>query len=219
MLILYAQKKGGVGKTTLAVHHAVALHDAGHRVALLDADEQRQAAEWSTEAAPTLTVATASGADDAYRLAQQLAATHDIVIADGPATLGSATRALLTLADLAVIPLSPSILDLRAADKLRDVVAQAKTVSDGRPNRTVLVLNKVKRQTRIAREMRVAVAELGFELLEIGIRELQAFPDSVQQGTVVTRMAPKEQSVRRAQADLQQYWQQLLPITQTGVTP
>ena len=55
MNIVFANTKGGVGKSTLAVHLAVWLHDQGKKVALVDADKQRSSSPWVTEAEPKLT--------------------------------------------------------------------------------------------------------------------------------------------------------------------
>ncbi|MCA9169282.1 MAG: AAA family ATPase [Planctomycetales bacterium] len=208
MIILYAQKKGGVGKTTLAVHHAVHLFDLGYSVALLDADEQRQAAEWATEAESNITIAAVTDADDAYVTAQDLESRHDFTIIDGPATLGEATRALMTLSDLALIPMGPSILDLRATDKVERNICTSRQIS-GNPARVAIVLNKVHQRTRLTRETIAAAADLGIDVLETRVRDLQAFPDAAQQATVVTRLPKNYLGAHRAQSDLEQLFSQL----------
>ena len=52
MIIAIANTKGGVGKTTLAVHLAAWLHEKGYSVILADCDTQRSASEWVRQAAP-----------------------------------------------------------------------------------------------------------------------------------------------------------------------
>lgn len=59
MVIVLANSKGGVGKSTLAVHLAVWLYDRGHRVALVDADVQSSSSVWLQEAEPSVTNPTA----------------------------------------------------------------------------------------------------------------------------------------------------------------
>ena len=217
MMFLYAQKKGGVGKTTLAVTHAVYLYDLGFSVALLDADEQCQSAEWVTEAEPNITIRTELDADEAFIVAQELAATHDFVIADGPATLGDATRALLTLTDVAIIPMGPSVLDLRSTDKIQKIIHTSRQISGGYPKRATIVINKAKQNTRITREIKDAVSDLDIEVLDAMVRDLQAFPDSVQQGTVVTRMIKPDIGARKAKADLEKYFASLsLPVSKAA---
>ena len=48
MIIVVANSKGGVGKSTLAVHLAVWLHEQGHNVILADCDMQHSSSEWAT---------------------------------------------------------------------------------------------------------------------------------------------------------------------------
>ena len=52
MIIVVANSKGGVGKSTLAVHLAAWLHQQGHTVTLADCDTQQSSSEWIREAAP-----------------------------------------------------------------------------------------------------------------------------------------------------------------------
>ena len=56
MLIVVANTKGGVGKSTLAVHLAAWLHEQGHTVTLADCDIQHSSSDWASEAVPGLRV-------------------------------------------------------------------------------------------------------------------------------------------------------------------
>ena len=46
MIIAIINSKGGVGKSTLAVHLAAWLHEQGHSVTLADCDTQQSSSEW-----------------------------------------------------------------------------------------------------------------------------------------------------------------------------
>ena len=52
MIIVVANSKGGVGKSTLAVHLAAWLHEQGHSVTLADCDTQHSSSDWTKEAMP-----------------------------------------------------------------------------------------------------------------------------------------------------------------------
>src|SRR5262245_17026536 len=84
MNIVFANTKGGVGKSTLAVHLAVWLHDQGRKVALLDTDKQRSSSSWIIEAEPLITVRTASSPEECLSELQEVARAHDFVVGDGP---------------------------------------------------------------------------------------------------------------------------------------
>ena len=49
MIIVVANSKGGVGKSTFSVHLAAWLHEQGHRVTLADCDTQQSSSEWIRE--------------------------------------------------------------------------------------------------------------------------------------------------------------------------
>ena len=64
MIIVVANSKGGVGKSTVAVHLAAWLHEQGHRVTLADCDSQQSSSEWIREALPDVAVVRLINADE-----------------------------------------------------------------------------------------------------------------------------------------------------------
>jgi len=106
--------KGGVGKTTLAVHLAVAAMRAGETVAIIDTDPQASAAAWAR--------VRNGGSPDVVpvpveRLAQALAAAADdytVVIVDTAPRASTEAATVCGAVDIAVIPTRPSAVDLGA---------------------------------------------------------------------------------------------------------
>jgi chromosome partitioning protein len=190
MMIVFANSKGGVGKSTLAVHLAVWLFDQGYKTALLDADKQRSSSVWISEAEPKITVRTAATAEECASNAQDLLLSHDFVVGDAPGGLEDLSRTLLILGDLAVFPISPSILDVRSVVTATEVLRYAQTIRAGLPQ-GVLVLNKMKSRGRISRQLRDEAPKLGLQVAKSVIRNLEIYCDAPQQGTVVTRLSHK----------------------------
>jgi hypothetical protein len=93
------------------------------------------------------------------------------------------SRTLLILADLAVFPISPSILDVRSVAGATSVLSYARGINNGRPEGK-LVLNKMKTRDTISRELRGGASTLGLSVASHIIRELQAYRDVAQQGTI-----------------------------------
>jgi cellulose biosynthesis protein BcsQ len=97
---------------------------------------------------------------------------------------------MLLLSDLALLPISPSILDLRSVQQASGILRFAQQINVGRPDGR-LILNKMRTRDTISRELRTAAPQLGVSVASTIIRDLQAYRDAAQQGTTVTRMGRK----------------------------
>ncbi len=129
------------------------------------------------------------------------------MVSDGPAGLDELSRTLLLLGHLAILPITPSILDLWSVQQATTILRFAQGINSGRPAGR-LVLNKIRTRDTISREMREAAPGLGVDVATNVIRDLQAYRDAAQQGTVVTRMARKG---KPAADEMQQLFAELLP--------
>jgi len=206
MKLVFANTKGGVGKSTLAVHAAVWLHDQGFRVAVLDLDKQRSSSVWVAEAEPNITVRIADTPENCLSEAQELAESHDFVVADGPGGLDDLSRTLLLIADLALFPITPSILDLRSVQGATSILRYAQQINGGRPEGR-LILNKMKSRETISRELKGAAQTLSLAVAEHVVRDLQAYRDAAQQGAAVTRLGTR---AAQAAADINALFTELL---------
>jgi chromosome partitioning protein len=147
-IIVSGNLKGGTGKTTIAVNLACALGVHGHGVALLDVDPQGTACDWArrgnlplhAEAAPP------SGLPGRARWLQravELRSTTDIVLLDMPPSSAPVLAAALMVADLLVIPITPSAVDVPPTAEVLRLVREAREARrDGRPA-ALLVPNRV----------------------------------------------------------------------------
>jgi chromosome partitioning protein len=157
-VITVAQQKGGSGKTTVAVSLAVEFQRRGLRVALLDTDPQGSLGRWFLsrrerlgEAGMEFSTASAWGVSYECEKLKKLA---DVVIVDTPPKVDADLRPALREADLVIVPVAASMVDLWATDGVFDLIGR-----EGR--RAVIVLNRVKAGTRLGDEVATAAALVG----------------------------------------------------------
>ncbi|MCJ2012031.1 AAA family ATPase [Methylobacterium sp. J-076] len=140
-VVAVAVQKGGTGKTTLAAALSVAAAQAGERVTAFDADPQGSLGAWGAlrEGGEPLVdrVRPWEFAQFAAILAQQAEQGRTLAIIDTPGASIGGVAALLRLADLVLIPIRPSRLDLMAALPTIEVLA-----GQGMGERIALVLNQ-----------------------------------------------------------------------------
>lgn len=178
-VITVAQQKGGAGKTTLAVNLAVALLKRGASVALLDTDPQGSLGRWFMTRRETLGEAglefsTSSAWGVSYEV-EKLKKLVDVVIIDTPPKVDSDLRPALREADMVLVPISASLVDLWATEGVLDLARR-----EGKQPK--LVLNRVKRGTRLDGEVRAAAEKLEGELLEPVLAHRVVYAETLGQG-------------------------------------
>ncbi len=120
-------RKGGAGKTTLAIHFAVMAQASGKRVLLVDIDPQRSSAGWwrARDAETPQFVET-----EPDKLSDILEAARadgvDLVVVDTRPSVEADAVQVAMLADVIVVPTRPAILDLRAILETLNIVKGSK---------------------------------------------------------------------------------------------
>lgn len=149
-VIAFGSLKGGVGKTTIAMHLATYLSQLGRKVVLLDADNEMSAARWSAKCRDELPFQVKEAdIGSLIKQAQQLRAEHVTVIIDTPPN----SREILTRAslgaDLTIIPVLPTGVDI---DRLRATLDLMEDLNAGRnPIEYRLMLNRVNPRKQVTR--------------------------------------------------------------------
>jgi chromosome partitioning protein len=212
MIIVVANSKGGVGKSTLSVHLAAWLHEQGHKVILADCDTQHSSSEWLQEAVPEIRTHRLSNPDQILDSLPQLAQAADYVVADGPGSNTETSRALLLRADFAIVPCKASMLEVRALAQATSVLRQAQDIRRGKPN-AVIVLSMVGKTYRLTKDMKDAAAALELPLAQAAVTLKQIYADAPGQGAVVWRMGAR---AKEAAAEVEQLFREILPEARRG---
>jgi chromosome partitioning protein len=190
MIYAVVNTKGGVGKTTTAVHLATMLAGLGNTL-LIDGDPQASAASWAAwrrdnpvyDPSPTTTcLAGKAILSEGKQLAAGFA--HVVVDAGGRDSIG--LRSALLLAQKAIIPIGASNLDAAALTDLMTVVELAR---DYNPELDVRVLlTRVDPRTKDAAEMLSFLQEQNLTVLPTKVCERVAFRRAIGEGAIVQEL-------------------------------
>lgn len=207
MIIVLANSKGGVGKTTISVQLATWLAEQGHSVVFADCDAQESSSDWLSEAAPEIKSVRLADPTAILDILPQLAQEADFVVADGPGSNTEISRALLLRADLALVPCKASILEVRALAQATAVLRQSQDIRQGKPD-AVIILSMVGKNFRLTQDMKDAAAALGLPVAKTALTLKQIYADAPGQRTVVWRMGSRG---RDAAEEVESLFREVLP--------
>lgn len=165
MRIAITNLKGGVGKTTVTTNLAVAFAHKGKRVCIVDTDlGQKSSMEWSGNRAESLIHIPVYGAmsKQLNKEVAKLNEENDIVFIDGTPQLSELAERTVLASDILIIPISPSIYDLRAFESFYEKVQQINQVREEQGLKcvkTMIVVNRIAEKTNLGREILEALKD------------------------------------------------------------
>jgi chromosome partitioning protein len=185
MIVMLGSQKGGVGKTTIAVHLACTWARR-HRVLLVDADPQQAAVAWLTDPAPLEVMPYLAETGLAAFLEAQVP-HHDVVLVDTPPGLGAPLRESVRVANLLLVPLQPSPVDVRA---VRLTLELAQVLRGARLD-IRLVLSRVVTGSILGRTVREALEPYGVPVARTAITQRLVVQMAAAMGRPVSTYAPE----------------------------
>lgn len=200
-----ASPKGGVAKTTTAVHLAVlAARLLSLRVLVVDCDPNRSAYDWLTRAGDAAGVDIAAATPDEVRRLRR-AHRYDLVVVDLPGARESgAMRALLaagddgaTVADYVLVPSGPEVMDLRPV--VRAVRAEVQPL--GLPHALVLTRVPVEAVPRARERQAQLRAGSGLSVASTIVRRYVAVDEAVERSCTVMDIRGRHHYARRVEQD------------------
>ena len=193
-VITISQQKGGTGKTTLAVHLALAFikyHNL--KVAIIDTDPQGSLGKWfmiRTEkkiSNDNLTFKTASLWGAQYE-SKTLKKDHDIVIIDTPPKIESDARPSIEAADLVLIPMSASHVDFWATGAIVEIAKKA--------NKKILIqINRSNQRSKLISKTNDFIKSLDLFATKTIIGNRQIYASSMGEGKTAVEKQKKSNAV------------------------
>lgn len=208
-IISFTNLKGGVGKSTTAVHFIYWLSVIQKKsVAVVDADGQGSTSVWLRAMKLDINLHRISDADELAEQVPTLEENFDYVVIDNAGNLGEATRSTLLTARIAVIPISPSGLDLMSAASAAKVVRQNQKARGGFPKAGIFI-NRATRNAKLSREAVEVIGQLeGITPLKQIIYRRELIADTFLQKATVWNMA----GGKEASADYQKLFNEILRL-------
>ena len=204
-VITISQQKGGSGKTTLAVHLALAfIKYHSLKVAVIDTDPQGSLGKWfmiRTEKkipSDNLTFKTASLWGAQYE-SKTLKKDHDIVIIDTPPKIESDARPSIESADLVLIPIAASHVDFWATGAIVEIAKKA--------NKKILIqINRSSQRSKLITKTNEFIKSLDLSATKTIIGNRQIFASSMGEG----KTAVEKQKKSNAVEEIKQLSEQIL---------
>jgi chromosome partitioning protein len=188
--IAIISQKGGAGKTTLALHLAVAAEQAGRPAAIIDLDPQASATGWGDHRGkenPAVVSSQASRLDQVMSAAREGGAA--LAIIDTAPHSESAALAAARSADFILIPCRPAILDLRAINSTIELAKLA-----GKP--AAVVLNSVPPRGSLGEDADQAIELYGVEVCPARISQRAVFVHALTEGLTAQEYEPAGKGAR-----------------------
>lgn len=195
-ILAFVNQKGGVGKSTGAVHAADYFARKGKSVILVDADGQQSSSQWVVEIRQSLPDSnllclSITNPEELFEKLPELAKTCDLVVVDGPAKSNEITKAILARCQMALIPCRESIVELRSSGDVLKLIRHVRELRGELP-KAAIYLTQVKSNTVLLKEAQDALGdEPDIPLMQTIIYDRQIFKDAPGQGTTVFGLGGK----------------------------
>lgn len=213
MIISLVNQKGGVGKTTTAINLAASLTRKNCKLAFIDTDPQGSATRWHS-----------IENNKAFEIKHHprpiypqdingLSWRYDHVVIDAPPAIGDITKSILAVTDLAIIPLSPSPVDIWSCGKTLEMIEEEKR-QNPRLKSKLLVCRKIP-GTKLGRESKEVMDVFDTNIFESELCQRIAYMEAMDAGVSVMQYAPNSKAAQEVESLGEEIYTQTAPEKQT----
>lgn len=194
-IIAVVNQKGGAGKTTVAMQLAGTLGRRGYKVLVVDADPQATSSRWAASADdskpfPATVVGLSAAQGKLHREVKKLITDYDYIVIDGPPAADSPiAQSALMIADLALVPVIPSPLDIWASVGIRKAIEDAADINENLKSR--LVVNQCQPNTSLTKDILDLLPEFGIAMAQSQFHQRTVYRQSAVFGQTVQDFGAK----------------------------
>jgi chromosome partitioning protein len=193
VIIAVLNLKGGCGKSTIAVNLACEFAGSSDPVLLVDNDSQGTASHWLSQGRLPVQgqFMPLENDQDGERLIRAVTARNErYVVLDAPAHVSAAALAAAKIADLVLVPVTASGVDLVATQAVVDLIRQARILRRSGAPKCLIVPSKIDRRTDAGRRIDEQVRQFG-ENIGPAIHQRTAFIEAFGAGQWIGDYAPQ----------------------------
>ncbi|MDV7338810.1 ParA family partition ATPase [Terasakiella sp. A23] len=203
-ILTIAQQKGGAGKTTVVAQLATMYASQKKNVALVDIDPQASLTSWFAERKRTLgednrIVLSSVGGWRLKNELDRLKRDFDVILVDAPPHAETEANIAIRYADLLVIPVQPSPMD---------VWATAPTFKQAKKEKTeaIVLMNRIPPRGKLLEKIKGMLEEDERPMLESTLGNRVAFPSSMIEGLGVVESDKRSAATREVKALAKEIW-------------
>jgi len=194
-VIALVGNKGGAGKTTLSVNLAAGLARYAE-TAIVDADPQGSSVHWYANSTDERVTPVYQAESELLYQINGLKNQYPYIIADCPPSVHAPqTDAILKMADVALVPVQPSPIDLWATVLIEQAVTEAKRINP--TLRALLVVNQMELRSTLSKLIRDALSEIAVPVANTAVRKRAVYKASALEGRTVFDMGKRGEEAAR----------------------
>jgi len=194
LVIAIQQQKGGAMKTTLSINMLAAMVRRGMDAVLVDSDPQGTARDVGAARQGDDQPLRIYGIDRPELIPKQVANINaEYVIIDGASKANKLAEAAIKVADLVLIPVQPSKLDVWGCEDLVNMIKdrQDDLAGTGRELKAAFVMTRVASKTKLSKTIRKEIDVFGLPIIEGQAEQRIVYADSAGEGLSVFDWKPK----------------------------
>ena len=190
--IVVCNQKGGPGKTTVTMQLAGTL-GLKNKVLVIDADPQGTSLRWfamadEAQPFPAAVVSLSEAGDKVHHGIKRFITDYDYIIVDcPPADNSPIPKSALLVADLAIIPVRPSPLDLWATLGIKKTIEDVSVINEGLQAR--LLLNQCQPNLTLTKDILEVLPQIKMDRFNSLLHLRTAYSKSASEGTTVHRVS------------------------------
>lgn len=188
-IIAVVGNKGGAGKTTLSVNLAAGIARTDS-IAMIDADPQGSSLQWRAIAGDNANFPVYAPTFSLREQAKNYSSSSKYVLIDCPPSVhATQTVSVLEFAEIALIPVQPSPVDLWATVHIEKAINEAREVNPSL--KALLVINQLETRTTLSKLVREVLTEIALPVADTAVRRRAIYRNSALEGKSVFNMGKR----------------------------